>query len=303
MGPLFMDGSIKKVFMPPCHHIFWPNAELIRTWLRNAGHIVVAAVPTVHSEVDVQIVFLPQNVHVLNPQMTPTVLVSTEQPASPRWCEFDKTFVTSIHTFWCMDIADVNFLRTTYDIPYHKLCIVPAMAGTYAKVRPARHVPTTIDVLHFGELNARRAKILSDIEDAMPGKHVVGTQNSWADVLTELIRTSRIVVVPHFWEEPNVLPVHRIMSVMQHPGVHVVVEESESSIYSRLLLQQFGDRIVFVKYEDIVTTVENMLRAHTNEVDDAIPAEPACIEKLYAWNGQTSWLDILSPDKFDVTSL
>jgi len=311
MGPLFPKGTIQRVFMPSCHHIFWSNADLVRKWLHNAGHVVVTAA----KDCDVQIAFLPKNVHVADPATTPTVLVSTEQPASPRWSEAGTPFLHAIQTFWCMDIVDAKFLHETYGIPYAKLCIVPVMAGTYVATLPAKRNPTSIDVLQFGEMNARRANLMSDIEALLPEHRVVVTENSWADVLTNLISTTRLVVVPHFWEEPVVFPVHRIMNVMQHPGVQVVAEDSISSVYMRLLLQQFGNRIAFVKYEDMASAVQERLQARSTDTmvgemfnfmgedTDITDVQPACIEKLFAWHGDSSWLNMLTPDAFDMSSL
>ena len=309
MGPLFPKGIVQRVFMPPCHHIFWPNADLVRRWLRNAGHVLLTTAKD--CDCDVQIVFLPKNAHVLDPAKTPTVLVSTEQPASPRWSEAGTPFLHAIQTFWCMDVVDAKFLQETYGIPSTRLCIVPVMAGTYIATLPARRNLMSIDVLQFGELNARRAQLMDEITALLPEKKVVVTENSWADVLTGLLSTTRLVVIPHFWEEPVVFPVHRIMNVMQHPGVQVVVEDSIDSVYMRLLLQQFGNRVAFVKYEDMASAVQKRLSLQALNTDTMVEMLnfvgdtdiPACIEKLFAWHGDSSWLDMLSADAFDMSSL
>ena len=299
MGSLFTDGSFKRVFLPPCHHVFWPNVEIICTWLTNAGHTVTDS----SKDCDIQIAFIPKNSRVLDPHKTPTVLVSTEQPMSPLWSRAGDTFLRAIHTFWCMDVVDFKFLHETYGIPLQKLCIVPVMMGTYVKMQEVRR-HKTIDVLQFGEINARREQLMNEIEAVLQGKRIISTDNSWSDVLKELISTSCVVVVPHFFEEPNVFPVHRIMNVMQYPGVRVVVEDSTGSVYTRLLLQQFGDRVVFAKYENMVSAIKDVLdvEACTSGMRSD-SKEPACIAGLRAWDGKTSWLQKLSTDVFDVTSL
>ena len=288
IGPLLTSDTVKNVYIPPFSKIFQPNADLIMAWLRNAGHVLVST----PQECSVQIMFLPRLGAVADMHTTPTILVSTEQPNYQR---HDKDIITSAHTIWCMDVVDLNFLHVTYSVPLSKLVIVPVMLGTYVKsIEKALDAPI-VHVLQFGCKHARRDRVMSLLQTEM-SDHCIMNGEFTSEKVASLLQNTHIVLAMHYYEEPNVFSLHRIMNVMQYPHVRVIAEESIGSVYTRALMEQFGERIVIAKYEDLVPTCKKMLE---NDAECMHAEPPACLQKIYAWDGQTSWLHAL--DSFDTT--
>jgi hypothetical protein len=289
MGPLLTGDESKKVYIATTHSIFAPVVDLVHMWVRNAGHVVVPA-----SEVcDVQIAFYIVDYDFLDPLVVPTVLIASEQP---EFYNHNHDIILAAHSIWCMDVVDLEFYRDVYGVKSDKLFILPAMAGTYIEQHPVPRAPKTIDVLHFGMFSPRRAKIIQQLKAVVPKVNVFHTNSAWGEQLLQLLNSCHVVVVPNSHREPNMFPLHRIMNVMQYPGVRVVVEESLRSKYSTMILKQFGDRIVIARYEDLTYLAATMAKtmAKAKATCDVTTPEPPFIKKLHAWDGKTSWLKTLS---------
>ena len=223
----------------------------------------------------------------------PVVLVSTEQPT---WGKHDRALLHAVHSIWCMDVVDLQFLHESCDVPLHKLHIVPVMFGTYVgqKARTGNGCSKTVHALQFGWPHDRRKAVMQQLEDELPGKTIVnGTM--FGTELEDKLATTHVVVAIHLYPEPRVFGIHRMMQVLQYPDVRIVAEESVHSVYTRLLLQPFGDRVVFANYEDLVSVTKQVIQEAESKSTTFRP-EPAYVTRLYGWDGQTSWVDLITAD-------
>lgn len=288
LGPLLCGTATAQSVYITNTPLFQPNANLVKKWLRNAGHAVARRL----AACDVHIIFvsaMPLDASaVKTARLKPTILVNTEQPS---WPDQNRALLRAVHTIWCMDTEDYDFLRLDVGVPATRLHIVPTMFGTYVQSLPQTvGVPKTVDALQFGATHPRRTRIMQQLEDALPAQTVV-SGGIYATELEDYLQQTRVVVAIHLYDEPRVFGIHRMMQVLQYPYIRIVAEESKGSVYTRMLLQQFGDRVVFAEYEDLVGAVRRVLAEPRLSVSRP---EPACVQKLFDWDGQTSWLSVLS---------
>ncbi|HSV34631.1 MAG TPA: glycosyltransferase [Ramlibacter sp.] len=130
-----------------------------------------------------------------------------------------------------------------------ELPLVPSPALAY----PAPSEGKTVDVLFFGTLSERRARILQALEAA--GLSVQAVSGAYANELAPAIVRARLVLHVHFYET-GLFPVARVLQPVVQ-GVPVVCETSalsQSSDWSR-------SGIVFADYPDLVEACKRLLQS------------------------------------------
>ena len=123
----------------------------------------------------------------------------------------------------------------------------------------------TVDVLFYGTLNQRRARILAELEAA--GLKVERVDGAYGPELTPAIRRARLVLSVHFYEAA-LFPVARILQPVAQ-GVPVVCEDSIFS--ARSDWSRSGIR--FAAYDKLVPACLELLRSPAEQAARARSAQ------------------------------
>lgn len=195
---------------------FWELAELLLYSLRDLGHescIQFNAIDT--SAKNVIIGFHLLDIGYAKQLRSDTILINTEQVQATHWNEtiynWVKFFETwdystqNIEIFKKKNLINVRHLKIGYQRELNR--IIPAISKD-------------IDVLFYGHLNTRRAKIIDFLKHY--GVNVVTLNNVYGKPRDEYIARSKIVLNLHFYES-QIFEIIRVFYLLTN-GVPVVGE-------------------------------------------------------------------------------
>jgi hypothetical protein len=132
-----------------------------------------------------------------------------------------------------------------------ELPVVPSPSITWRADLPYE---PQVDVLFFGTVNERRARILQALRDA--GLSVEEVAGAFGDELAPAIKRARIVLHVHFYAS-GLFPVARVLQPVAQ-GVAVVCEQS---VFPRLS-DWSASGIVFAPYEELVEACRRLVASH-----------------------------------------
>jgi hypothetical protein len=130
---------------------------------------------------------------------------------------------------WDYSCINCAYLRDVYKVRSLFLPLAASPAFHYTLSEECKQ----FDVLFFGAINARRQRVLQEIQTVL-GVSVCFTSNSFGEELERLISQSKLVVNIHYYEDKTVLEVPRILPLVS-AGVKVVSETSSDPYYDCLL--------------------------------------------------------------------
>jgi len=114
-----------------------------------------------------------------------------------------------------------------------------------------------VDVLFYGCLSERRRVILSELQKK--GCKVEFCENKWEFELVNKIKKAKIILNLHFYITPSVLEQARLSVIIANGG-YVISEPSDDLIAD----QQWEPYVTFVRYEDMVSSVSNILNTSSS---------------------------------------
>lgn len=135
--------------------------------------------------------------------------------------------------------------------PAQQVLELPIVPRPSVLFRPELPAGKTVDVLFFGSLSERRARLLHRLEEA--GLRVEAVAGAYAGELTPAIRRARLVLHVHFYET-GLFPVARVLQPVAE-GLPIVCETSAQSAQS-----DWSDSgIRFAPYDGLVDACRALL--------------------------------------------
>lgn len=151
---------------------------------------------------------------------------------------------------------------------------LPIVPGPSVLFRPELPPDKTVDVLFFGTLSERRARLLHRLEEA--GLRVETVAGAYAGELTPAIRRARLVLHVHFYET-GLFPVARFLQPVAE-GVPIVCETSVLSAQT----DWSRSGILFAPYDGLVDACRALLMSDEEQRSRALQAQRFAAEIDFA---------------------
>lgn len=172
-----------------------------------------------------------------------TIIYNTEQIIEGSWWLTDRYVgLLRKHIVWDYSHASIKKLREDYDVKD----IHYAGLGYCPELEKVKRAQEDIDVLFYGSISERRAKVLQSLHDHEINLEVLF--GVYGKELDEYIGRSKIILNIHFFEECFFEPIR--VGYLLNNHCCVISEESVNKEDEKILAQG----IVICPYEDIVST-------------------------------------------------
>jgi hypothetical protein len=154
---------------------------------------------------------IPQGIYLIVYQLEQLWVGST------WWNDDIRAILKRADEVWDYDPANIRFLKEHLDIDAKHVII-----GYHKSLIRVPRREKDIDVLHYGSMNERRGKIISEIEES--GIKVHQAFDVWGPARDELIARAKVVLNLHYYEAAIFEQVR--VSYLLNNGVKVVSEDS-----------------------------------------------------------------------------
>ncbi|THD61175.1 MAG: hypothetical protein E7813_22025 [Bradyrhizobium sp.] len=192
---------------------------------------------------------LPESLRPELPKNTVIFNLDQVHPASP-WMEEYYLSLLRAHPVW--DYSSVNIARLAEHFGIHRTALVkighmPVMSRIESVVSP------DIDVLFYGNLSPRRAKILMDFTET--GINLVGLTGVYGKERDIFIARAKLILNLQYYDFPGISEIVRLSYLLSNRKA--IVTESGDYIAIESDVEQC---VVPARYEDLVETCVKLCR-------------------------------------------
>lgn len=232
---------------------FDPVVSVLMTTLHARGHRVETVVNKFNSE-GLNVVI---GAHLLqDPKMLleepNTVVYNFEQfDTKSGWFNSDYVSLLKSKPYWDYSTANIAAMKKAYpeaQATHVPFAYAPVLDYSYVRRDVFRVKPKGIDVLFFGSMNDRRAKVIGQLTDM--GLNVQAVFGVYGPELSVLIHRSKVVLNMHYYES-SVFEAVRVLPLLAS-RIPVVSEQSVDDADYGYLKPPFG--IQCTTYESLAST-------------------------------------------------